>query len=213
MSRLRKDADGLVLPRVSCLSGKGVALLGGSAEAVRGITSRDWQNHSGEPFHAVTVDQAWFLRHGPGNIAWHDRVPDGITVRSEARGRFNPEGFPVLYLCLTPECSAMEFLSHPPHIFPRHLYRYGINIENVLDPTGSEGRSLVRTSETVIRGPRGSDTQSVGMRAHGLGYNAIRSFSATGEGETLTVFPDRVVLDVDVIAHETFDVWPQFGGC
>ena len=122
-------------------------------------------------------------------------------------GRFNPEGFPVLYLCLTPECSAMEFLSHPPHIFPRHLYRYGINIENVLDPTGSEGRSLVRTSETVIRGPRGSDTQSVGMRAHGLGYNAIRSFSATGEGETLTVFPDRVVLDVDVIVHEMFDVW------
>lgn len=86
MSRLWKDADGLVLFRVSCLSGEGAALLGGSAEAVRGITSRDCQNRGGEPFHAVTADQAWFLRHGPGNIAWHDRVPDGIAVRGLGTG-------------------------------------------------------------------------------------------------------------------------------
>jgi RES domain-containing protein len=58
-------------------------------------------------------------------------------------GRFNPAGsFPVLYICRTRQCVVAELRRLGERqpigvegLLPRHLYRYGIRLDRVLDLT------------------------------------------------------------------------------
>jgi len=111
-------------------------------------------------------------------------------------GRFNPPGsFPVLYLCLTRYRAAAELQRADQRqaigtggLLPRHLFRYDMRLERVLDLTDQHVRLSVGVSIEALIGPDWNVCQELGIAAHALGAQAVRSPSATGVDDVLAVF-------------------------
>lgn len=114
--------------------------------------------------------------------------------------RFNPpESFPVLYLCSTRACAVAEFFRAgsrlaigPEGLLPRHLFRYALHLERVVDLTVEENLSRVGITEDALVTEDLSLTQSIGEAAHSLGIQGIRSPSAAGQGHFLAIFIENV---------------------
>ncbi len=128
----------------------------------------------------------------------HDpRSGEGARIQG---GRFNPlESFPVPYLCLTRPCVVQEFKRlalrqtlQPEDLLPRRLFRYDIELVRILDLTNEETLARLELDPRDLVMQDRSLTQELGVIAHGLSLQGIRSYSATGVDEVLAVFSDHL---------------------
>lgn len=136
-----------------------------------------------------------FRNHGPG---YGPLDTGGSRIHG---GRWNPkESFPVLYLGLSPETAVAEFYRlverqgrHPSDLLPRRLTTVDVALVRVLDLTvGGSAETLgLHLHELTAEDP--SPCQAVGDAAHYLGFEAVKAPSATGTGEVLAVFWDKVL--------------------
>ena len=117
-------------------------------------------------------------------------------------GRFNPAGsFPVLYICRTRPCVVAELRRFGERqaigvegLLPRHLHRYDIRLDRVLDLTDVAVRREVGFSLEVLTGPDWAACQDLGATAHALGVQAILSPSAAGVDDVLPLFVQHIGL-------------------
>jgi RES domain-containing protein len=151
-----------------------------------------------------------FRNHGPG---YEPTDAGGARIRG---GRWNPSNsFPVIYLALSPETAAAEFYrladrqSVPPeNLLPRRLTTLTVELIRVLDLTAKGALEQVGLSPSQITSNDPTACQAVGESAHYLGFEAIRAPSATGIGEILAVFWDRVLPGSSVIPTSHLD-WEE----
>jgi RES domain-containing protein len=114
------------------------------------------------------------------------------------------ELFPVIYLSRPAESCVEAAYRHlvddtgvPAHLVkPRVLYRVRVEVENVLDLRTPSVRSEVGLSDADITSAVGdyADCQRVAATAHQLEYHGIIAPAATGLGETLALFRQRVSI-------------------
>jgi RES domain-containing protein len=141
------------------------------------------------------VDRAY--RHQA--VRWR-YSPPGAGARTVG-GRWNPpNSFATLYLGLTTRVVEAEFRRladqagrSPSDFMPRDVLEYEVELEAVLDLTGSEALAAVGLSETLLLSDDPTPCQQVGEAAHHLGREALLAPSVTGEGSVLAVFLERLL--------------------
>lgn len=115
-------------------------------------------------------------------------------------GRFNPpDSFPVLYLCSTRACAVAEFLRAgsrltigPEGLLPRHLFRYALRLDRIVDLTIEENLGRLGITEGDLVAEDLSVTRDIGEAAHSLGIQAIRSPSAAGQDHVLAILIENI---------------------
>lgn len=143
--------------------------------------------------------------------------PRGGEGARRAGGRFNPRrSFPAIYLCLTPRCAAAELTRQAERqsvgvgdLLPRELWSLRVNTERVLDLTNATTLESAGLTPGELVLPDHAFSQQIGEAAHERGYQAIRSFSATGVDEVLVLFPEN--LGGEVIEVQLIERWNAIG--
>lgn len=107
----------------------------------------------------------------------------------------------MLYLCLSRRCAAAELQRAGQRqaigtggLLPRHLFRYDVRLERVLDLTDQSVRLNVGVSIEALTGLDWTVCQALGTAAHALGAQGVRSPSATGVDDVLAVFVQNLGL-------------------
>jgi len=146
---------------------------------------------------------------------WHPLSGGGARIQG---GRWNPpESFATLYLALQRPTAAAEFhrmaarIGRSPEDFvPRRLYRYRLDLQAVLDLTAERAQLPQALAELDLQASDLKATQAVGEAAEHLGREAIKAPSATGTGDVLAVFIDRLLPDsaVEPLDFETWESAP-----
>lgn len=121
-------------------------------------------------------------------------------------GRWNPPGsFSVLYLALEQETTVREFYrlaarqSRAPEDFlPRRMYRYEVNLCALLDLRPSEAREHLDLSSSALAAEDPARCREIGECAHYCGREGILAPSATGQGDVLAIFFERLRADSEV---------------
>lgn len=140
---------------------------------------------------------------------WHPL--SGAGARSQG-GRWNPaESFATLYLALSKETAVAEFRRmasrngrEPDEFVPRRLHRIRLELSAVVDLTS---RELPGDFENLnLQSSDRAVTQAIGEAAQYLGREAIRAPSATGVGEVLAVFIDRLQPE-SLVEAATYETW------
>lgn len=136
-----------------------------------------------------------FMRHAAPN---RDAFAGGYA------GRWG-ESIPVIYLGRPHDSCVEEAYRHlvdetgvPAHLVkPRILYRVRVEARNVLDLRSPESRAEVGLTDADIGSEVGDyiACQRVAAVAHQLEYHGIIAPAATGLGETLAVFRQRLSVD------------------
>lgn len=110
---------------------------------------------------------------------------EGARIRG---GRWNPpESFPVVYLGLTTDTVIGEFY---------------------LDLREPEAREVLGLTDAAIRSEDPSRCQVVGDAAHYAGFEAILGPSATGVGDVLAIFTDRLQAGSSLEAGKS-ELWRE----
>ena len=118
-----------------------------------------------------------------------------------AGGRWGAN-FPVIYLGRPEHSIIVEAYRHlveeagvpAEFVKPRIEYTVAVNVEHILDLTDLEAVDAVGLTEADLR----SDVddygacQAVAAAAHQLKYHGVLALSASGLGETLALFPERL---------------------
>jgi RES domain-containing protein len=128
-------------------------------------------------------------------------------------GRFNPpDSFPTLYLCETRPCAIAELTRLGTRqvvgvegLLPRVLYRYELDLDQVLDLTDQQVREHIRVAMADLTGEDWSLCQAIGTDAHAAGDQAIRTYSATDVDTVLVVFPE--LLGSGLVNVELVERW------
>jgi RES domain-containing protein len=143
------------------------------------------------------------------------RSGEGARIQG---GRWNPpNSFPVLYLSPREDAVIAEFYRRaeregrpPEDLLPRKLCRYNVRLEAVLDLT--EGSALRQTGLTAtdISSYDMSRCQTVGHAAYYVGLEGLLAPSATGVGQALALFFDRMRAGsaLEVLAEELWETLP-----
>lgn len=132
-------------------------------------------------------------------------------------GRFNPpDSFPVLYLCSTRACAVAEFYRAGSRLaigaeglLPRHLFRYRIRLDQVVDLTVRENIELLGISDADLVGEDLSITRAIGESAQTLGMQAVRSFSATRRDDVFAVFLQNI--GTGLLDPSVEEIWSSLG--
>ena len=108
-------------------------------------------------------------------------------------GRFNPRGIPTLYLCTTTECAQAEYSKQGTHksLPASYLYRISANLHPVLDLAREETRSTVGVMLDDLVSDDWSACQDIGKRAYEKRFQAVISWSSTGQDKIMVVFTER----------------------
>jgi RES domain-containing protein len=141
---------------------------------------------------------------------WHPL--SGAGARSQG-GRWNPpESFSTVYLALSEKTAIEEFRRMarrsgraPEDFVPRRIYRFRLNLQEILDLTGPS-EVLGPLAGLDLQAEDLAPTQAVGEAAQYLGREAIMAPSATGVGNVLVVFIDRLRPD-SLIESQDFKTW------
>lgn len=157
-----------------------------------------------------------FRHMGPG---YSPRSGEGARIQG---GRWNPpNSFPVLYLAWQRETAIAEFYRRaeregipPENLLPRHLHRYRVELQGVLDLTNPEMADAVGLTRDAFTATDASRCQAVGDAAHYVGCEAVLALSATGIGEVVAVFSDRLRAGsiVEPLDYEVWDIPPPRPG-
>lgn len=155
-------------------------------------------SHSGEAFRHVAE-------------RWHPLSGAGARLQG---GRWNPaESFATLYLALNRATAIAEFQRMakrsglaPEDFMPRRLHRIALELQAVVDLTVPEGELPGVLADLDFQARDLVPSQAVGEAAEHLGREAIRAPSATGSGEILAVFPDRLRPE-SRIEPVDFELW------
>jgi RES domain-containing protein len=75
-------------------------------------------------------------------------------------------------------------------LLPRVLYRYGLELDRVLNLTDDQVREHIGITVANLTGDDWGLCQAIGTEAHAAGDQAIRTYSATGVDTVLVVFPE-----------------------
>jgi RES domain-containing protein len=158
--------------------------------------------------------QGVFYRH----VAAGRDPRSGLGARING-GRWNPpESFSTLYLADSVETVAREFLRlarrqglRLEDFLPRDLYTFEVRLEAVVDLRGEETRERVGLSDAELRGDDPRACRAIGEAAHYLDFEGVTAPSATGAGEVLAVFLDRLRSNsrVEPMARERWEVPPS----
>jgi len=158
---------------------------------------------------------------------WHRHVAAGHTNAAlEGRTAFGrwgtPDGFRVLYLGQPRSSVVVEAYRHlvdpvedyqPEMIATRAYVTCTVNVQEVLDLRTATGRASaglpldVLTSETRNRDAY-RQCQEVSAVAHQLGLHGLIAPAATGLGETLVVFPQKITPAEKITLVDT-EYWEQ----
>lgn len=139
------------------------------------------------------VGPAW--RHT--SPRWNPLSGEGARIHG---GRFNPpDSFPVLYLCLSRECAVAEFLRMadrhaigPTGFLPWRVHELAVDLERVLDLSDPGVREVLQLPEDALTDDDLAVTREIGVVAHGLSMQGVRSPSATHAGDVLAAFPENL---------------------
>lgn len=125
-------------------------------------------------------------------------------------GRWNPsDSFSVLYLALERETTVREFYrlaerqSRTPEDFlPRRMYHYEVDLCALLDLRVSQVRERLDLSNSALAAEDPMRCREIGECAHYCGREGILAPSATGQGDVLAIFFERLrphseVRDID----------------
>ncbi|MCZ2807600.1 RES family NAD+ phosphorylase [Modestobacter sp. VKM Ac-2983] len=135
------------------------------------------------------------------------------------QGRWG-ETFPVIYLGRPVSSVTAEAYRHlveeygipAESVQPRRLYTVTVDVAQVLDLTDTDNLATVGLTEDDLRSPVDDyeACQRVAAAAHQLEIQAVLAPSATGLGETLAIFRERVTLTgtLQVQAEETWETLP-----
>lgn len=133
-------------------------------------------------------------------------------------GRFNPpSSFATLYLATTLATVGEElFRLGKLHcvgaegLLPRDIYRYSLDLQDVIDLTDPENEKLLGVDRTELTDDNRDLTQSLGDSAFSLGTQAIVSHSAADKtGLVIAVFPEN--LRGCDLRPELVDAWTAIG--
>lgn len=127
-------------------------------------------------------------------------------------GRFNPpQSFPVLYLCTTRPCVAAELTRQAGRqgldvdaLLPRELFEISADLDMVLDLTNATTLDALGIAPPDLIREDHRFTQEIGYAAHKHALQAIRSPSATGVGNVLAIFSEKLadaVLNVRLLGE------------
>lgn len=123
-----------------------------------------------------------------------------MSASARAGGRFNPAGeFGAIYVSLDPDTPLRELRRQAIHagveviaFLPRTLFAADARLQRVVDLACADGPAAWGLSDAALASDDWSACQDVARRARMEGFEAIRFPSATGAGENLAVFPDRL---------------------
>lgn len=133
-------------------------------------------------------------------------------------GRFNPPGsFATLYLAPTLATVAAElFRLGKLHfvgaegLLPRDIYRYSLDLQDVIDLTDSENEKLLGVDRAELTDDNRDLTQLLGSSAFSLGTQAILGYSAADKnGLIIAVFSEN--LRGCALRPELADTWTAIG--
>jgi RES domain-containing protein len=153
----------------------------------------------------LTEDRLHFegvcFRHSAARYATVDEGTLEASMR--AGGRFNPAGeFGAVYVALDEETALAELGRRidrtglpRKHFRPRMMLQLRVRLVRVLDLTDPEVRSQLGVATDEISGAEWARAQGVARQAREQGYTAIRFPSATGTGQNLAIFLDRLGPD------------------
>jgi RES domain-containing protein len=125
-------------------------------------------------------------------------------------GRWNPrDSFSVLYLGLDEQVVAGEFRRLVARqsrtvadFLPRTLYRYELELNRLLDLRTAEALAAVGLSLADVQSDDLTACQRVGEAAHHGGREGVLAASATGGGEILALFVDRLGAGSSIVPKE-----------
>ncbi len=133
-------------------------------------------------------------------------------------GRFNPPGsFATLYLAPSLATVAAElFRLGKLHfvgakgLLPRDIYRYSLDLQDVIDLTDSENEKLLGVDRAELTDDNRDLTQLLGSSAFSLGTQAILGYSAADKnGLVIAVFSEN--LRGCDLRPELVDTWTAIG--
>lgn len=133
-----------------------------------------------------------------------------------AGGRWNPKrSFAVLYLGLEIRTVVAEFhrLASRQGVavasfLPRVLYRYEVELNNLLDLRDSEVREAVGITLNEMASDDLTACQALGEAAFSAGREGLLAPSATGSGEVLAVFLGRLSSE-SRLRDVSSDLWEE----
>lgn len=125
-------------------------------------------------------------------------------------GRWNPpDSFPVLYTSPSPAVVRAEIVRAakrkgfaPEDLLPRRLVSYRVDLQRVVDLTSEVNRHRVGFSLVVITDDDIRICQAIGEAAHYMGFEGIAAPSAAAEGDSLSIFLNRLLPGSSVTAEE-----------
>lgn len=139
-----------------------------------------------------------------GSFQRHSSPRWSALTGSDSGGRWGrPRSFPVLYLGRPTDSVVAEAYRHlvdaiegmrPELVQPRKLVTCTINCTNILDLRHPETQLRVGLTATQLSSDVGDydDCQAVAAAAHQLGLHGIIAPAASGLGETLALFEQRL---------------------
>jgi RES domain-containing protein len=121
----------------------------------------------------------------------------------------------VLYLGLSEDAVKAEFYRFadrqgmpPENLLPRRRQEYQVELQGLLDLRDPGTRSALGLTDAVIEGDDPAVCQAVGDAAHYVGFEGIIAPSATGTGEVLAVFTDKLVPGSSVTPQSSV-IWKR----
>lgn len=140
----------------------------------------------------------------------HAEVSDA-TLRASARegGRFNPQHeFGALYVSLSRETAVHELRRRARRLavdvadlLPRTMLRLRLDLERVLDLTDPNVATAWGLSAALFQADDLASCQEVARAARRAGYEAIRFPAASGTGENVAIFLDRLHAGSTVVVE------------
>jgi RES domain-containing protein len=118
-------------------------------------------------------------------------------------GRWNPRDlFPTIYLAYPRDACIAEFRrmaegqgGGPASFLPRDVHEVSVTALRALDLTSPDMLRVAGLSPGNLSEADWSACQAVGEAAHFLGFQGVIAPSATGLGQVIAVFEDRVTAD------------------
>lgn len=123
-----------------------------------------------------------------------------LSASARAGGRFNPAGeFGAIYVSLDPDTPLRELRRQAVHagtevtaLLPRTLFAAEARLRRVVDLACTDGPATWGLFRGALPSDDWTECEHLARRARLQGYEAIRFPSATGAGENLAIFLDRL---------------------